>query len=110
MHIPKSYGKSRKDECPFCGRQATTTNIQSIPVCPHHRKNTLDNMKCACGSYLDVRKGKYGPFFACISCGAISISKALEINQAAERENPKREYKKNSKGEIEIRSDDPDFF
>ncbi len=110
MHIPKRYGESRKDNCPFCGKQATAVNSQSVPVCIDHKKNTLDNMKCACGSYLDIRKGKFGAFFTCISCGAISMSKALEMNSVAEKQESKREYKKNLKGEIEISSDDPDFF
>ncbi len=110
MYIPKRYGESKKDNCPFCGKQAITKNSQSIPVCVEHRKNKLDNMKCACGSYLEIRNGKFGAFFTCISCGAISMSKALEINSVSENQENRRVYKKNAKGEIEIRSDDPDFF
>lgn len=110
MRIPKRYGESRKDNCPFCGKPATTTNTQAVPVCIAHKKNILENMKCACGRYLDLRKGKFGAFFTCISCGVVSISKALEINTAAEKQENRREYRKNEKGEIEINSDNPDFF
>ena len=111
MFIPKRYGQSRADSCPFCGSQSTTTNVQSIPVCAAHRKSSLENMKCACGSYLDMRKGKFGVFFNCISCGAVSLSKALEINDVMMKEPVmEKKTKKNSKGEIQIRSDDPNFF
>ncbi|MBI3033659.1 hypothetical protein HYY72_00685 [Candidatus Woesearchaeota archaeon] len=118
MYIPKRYGESRRDGCPFCGKQATTANSESVPVCISHKKSALGDMKCVCGNYLDLRKGRFGVFFTCISCGAISLPKALEANAVKDvsvksetkKEDWKKSHKKNEKGEIQIRSDDPDFF
>ena len=115
MYIPKRYGESRKDGCPFCGKQAMTKNIQTLPVCVEHKNSELGSMKCACGSYLDIRNGKFGAFFTCINCGAISMSKAFEINtvidvSAKTKSQPKIQDIKKTKKEIEIRSDDPNFF
>jgi hypothetical protein len=80
MRIPKKYGQSRVDKCPFCDKQATTTNDQMIPVCLAHKKEFLDDMKCICGEELDVRVGKFGVFFSCMKCGNMNLRKVLEIN------------------------------
>jgi len=80
MRIPKKYGQSQIVKCPFCGQQSTTTNKQKVPVCPKHTGATLDNLKCACGSYLDLKHGKWGPFFLCMGCGPINMRKALDVN------------------------------
>ncbi len=117
MRIPKRYGESRRDLCPFCGKQATTANSNAVPVCINHKKSAFGEMKCVCGNYLDLRKGKYGVFFSCISCGAVSLSKALEVNDVKDERKPannegirQKKLEKTDKGEISIRSDDPDFF
>jgi len=80
MYIPKRYGQSRQDGCPFCGKLSTTTNSQKIPVCSTHKNSILGDMKCACGEYLDLKNGKFGAFFTCMNCGCISMNKALEFN------------------------------
>ena len=80
MYIPKRYGQSKIDTCPFCEKQAITQNSQKVPVCLSHAKTDLPPMKCMCGETLDVLHGKYGVFFSCMKHGNINLRKALEIN------------------------------
>lgn len=123
MYIPKRYGQSRIDNCPFCGKQSTTSNKQGVPVCSDHKDSTLDNLKCVCGEYLELRTGKFGAYFNCINCGNVNMKKALEINETRSEEKPKviesssekiENYKKSQTTkkpkEVTIRSDDPDYF
>ncbi len=124
MRIPKRYGESRVDRCPFCERMATTKNPQDIPVCESHKKRNLTDLRCACGEYLDPASGKWGPYFRCLNCGNISFSKGLEMNERAlkreeastdNRKAPQSEptrgqHRKEERKEIVIRSDDPDYF
>jgi len=124
MYIPKRYGESRIEQCPFCGRQSLIKNSQGIPVCRDHKDKELPEMKCACGEYLLMQQGKFGAFFNCLRCGNINMKKALEIN--SDRINKitaseKIEVKKPS-GKTElvrktvvardqvVRSDDPRYF
>jgi len=79
MYIPKRYGESKKQACPFCGKQAVTQNKQGVPVCVKHKSEYLD-LKCICGDWLDVKSGKWGPYCTCVRCGNISWSKAMEAN------------------------------
>ena len=81
MYIPKQYGKSKIDNCPFCERQATTLNKQKIPVCMVHEDSVLGDMKCVCSEYLELMNGKYGIYFNCLRCGNINKRKVFEINQ-----------------------------
>ncbi len=76
----KRYGESKVEICPFCGKQATTRNKQKVPTCTSHRDMLLEGLKCACGDYLDVMSGKYGPFFSCMHCGNINYKKGLDMN------------------------------
>jgi hypothetical protein len=125
MYIPKRYGESRVDSCPFCGRQAIINNPQGIPVCVEHKNKDFPDMKCTCGSYLMIQKGKFGVFFNCLKCGNMNLRKVLEINPNilhAEKaiEKPKEKInrpnnmsstakKQESRNET-IRSDDPRYF
>lgn len=79
MRIPKRYGEYRLDKCPFCEKQATAKNKQGLLVCPLHKESVLPDIKCACGSWLDIREGKYGPYFVCINCGNLNLKKGLEM-------------------------------
>lgn len=112
MYRKKVYGKSRIDKCPFCGRAATSKNDQGIPVCINHISETLPDMKCLCGEHLELRTGKWGPFFSCVNCGNISLSKALEMTgfkmYDAGSKHKTLPGKRNSKPakEINITSDD----
>jgi len=80
MNLPKRYGESKIDKCPFCGRQATAKNKQNVAVCSAHINNSIDNMKCVCGSFLELRSGKFGAYFNCINCGNVNFKKAMEMN------------------------------
>ena len=80
MRIPKVYGQSKQTNCPFCEKLALTQNSQKIPVCIDHKTRELSDLKCICGEWLDLKDGKFGPFFTCFSCGAINFNKALEMN------------------------------
>jgi hypothetical protein len=127
MYIPKRYGETRVDSCPFCGRAALIKNPQGIAVCKDHKDKTLDNMKCACGEYLLMQQGKFGAFFNCFKCGNINLKKTLEINshlisKSTESEKvevkrvvnniEKKEFVKKfivARDQI-VRSDDPRYF
>ena len=129
MFIPKKYGESRIEKCPFCEKQATTINRQGIAVCVTHKEDTLDDLKCACGETLDILKGKFGAFFKCIDCGNMGLKKVLEINTVKaknhnfkEKSSDNYDYSDNetqkinncnknpNKTEITVRSDDPRYF
>lgn len=128
MYIKKQYGQSKVDKCLFCGKQATTTNGQGVPVCIVHKGAVLGDMKCICGEYLDIRTGKYGLFFTCMRCGIVNLRKALEINEVrdvssgqpapkpasappAKRSQPSSSAPAAKKNEPEvIASDDPRYF
>ncbi len=113
MYIPKHYGQSKIDKCPFCDRQAFAKNKQDVPVCTDHKNTSLDEMKCMCGKPLEMRSGKWGIFFSCLNCGNLNLRKALEINEGAPRketETVQERQPRNAPREITIRSDDPDYF
>jgi len=76
----KTYGVSKTNTCPFCGRPAYNKNSQGVPVCKDHIKEQLNDLRCVCGSWLDIKEGKYGVFFTCMNCGAINLKKGLEMN------------------------------
>ena len=79
MRIPKRYGQSKIAECPFCGKQAIAKNTQGLNVCQYHKDNNIPDIKCTCGSWLDLKSGKFGPYFICINCGNINLNKGLEM-------------------------------
>ncbi len=81
MSFPKKkvYGQSQMQRCPICGDNALFKNKQGIPVCKDHQTYDIE-LKCSCGSWLDPKQSKYGTFFVCINCGAISWNKAMNMN------------------------------
>jgi len=117
MYIPKRYGQSKVDLCPFCRNSATTKNSQQVPVCNAHKASILKDLTCFCGDYLELRDGKFGIYFNCTNCGNINIKKALEMNpelgkeiKTEERTISKKGTKlKENKKEITITSDDVDI-
>ena len=128
MHIPKRYGQSKIDKCPFCQKQSTTLNNQGVPVCASHKEELLDDLKCVCGSILDILHGKFGVFFSCMKCGNMNLRKVMEINTIKPKSNSynnkdninndpnnkkdscnKKDVLQNRK-EITVRSDDPRYF
>jgi len=80
MRFKKVYGQSKDNICPFCGDIATTFNNQKVPVCLAHKNEELLDLKCVCGGWLDLKQGKYGPFFVCMNCGIVNFAKGLELN------------------------------
>ena len=87
MRGKKVYGQSQITSCIFCGSTATTKNDQKVPVCQKHKGAILNDFKCVCGEYLDIRESKFGMFFTCMRCGTVSLSKALEFNQVWDENN-----------------------
>jgi hypothetical protein len=127
MHLPKRYGESKLEGCPFCGKQALAMNEQGLPVCVAHKRVNMPELKCLCGEFLMMQKGKFGVFFSCMNCGTVSLRKALEINDISKLASEisktdvedssfenKTSFKSGShspsKQELIIRSDDPDYF
>ncbi len=136
MYIPKRYGESKIEKCPFCEDSRTlptVVNSQGFSVCLKHKNSILDveNMKCVCGEYLELLSGKFGPFFKCMECGNINLKKAFEFNiikdisqdsgtkfsskstasynsRSSESDRPDSKHKERK--EIFIRSDDPRYF
>ena len=87
MYIPKQYGKSKIDVCPFCDEQAFTLNKQKIPVCNKHRHAVLGGMRCICSEYLELKTGRYGTYFNCLNCGNINSKKIFNINIVEDKQN-----------------------
>mgnify|MGYP001593293308 CR=1 FL=1 len=115
MFIPKKYGQSKVDACPFCSKQATSMNSQDVPVCYDHREEILDDLKCVCGSVLEMLHGKFGVFFKCINCGNMNLKKVLEFNTInaginANKTDPSTTIDSKGKTTITVRSDDPRYF
>ena len=115
MYIPKKYGQSKVEKCPFCGMQGIVRNVQGIPVCSKHKDRKLGDAKCVCGETLELRTGKFGAYFYCINCGNISFSKAMSVNDFTDREKPQTNPEKPNepklgRKEITVTSDELDFL
>ena len=98
MRFQKKYGQSRTECCPFCGKQGILNNSQKIPVCSDHKNSELKDMKCLCGEWLDLKHGKFGPYFSCMNCGNVNFKKGLEMNPTVK---PSQQVR----GKIEERED-----
>ncbi|MBI2663743.1 hypothetical protein HYX10_00170 [Candidatus Woesearchaeota archaeon] len=110
MYLRKRYGASRVDSCPFCGKQGVVKSAQGIPVCIAHRKMQLSGLKCACGSYVDIKEGKWGAYANCLRCGNINLKKVLEMNPQQKAQEKPEEKPEKVKTEITVRSDELDFL
>ncbi|MFH1072981.1 MAG: hypothetical protein V1743_06140, partial [Nanoarchaeota archaeon] len=105
---------------------ALTENLQGIPVCLDHKNRKTGELKCVCGDYVDIKKGKYGTFFLCMRCGPMNLRKIKECNNvAANVWREKQSEDKHDEGisdgdnnnqhtskpkEVTVRSDDPIYF
>ncbi|MEK6938371.1 MAG: hypothetical protein AABX04_04975 [Nanoarchaeota archaeon] len=105
MYIPKRYGESGSDKCPFCSKMATTRNNQEIPVCKGHTTAILNEMKCICGEYLESHVGKWGLYFRCLKCGNVNKKKVFEINQV--KDVSKIDFDKEEKTEFRTERKEP---
>jgi hypothetical protein len=121
MYIPKRYGESKLEPCPFCGKQAIVRNKQKIPVCQAHRDAVLDDLKCACGNYLETKVGKFGLYSSCPKCGNVNPKRAIEMNQPKAVSKPQpfsqpsaahspAQPEKKAQRETIINPDDPNYF
>jgi hypothetical protein len=114
MYIPKRYGEAKIDSCPFCGAQAYSRTSEGLPVCANHKNQQMPDVKCACGKYLDMRVGKFGPFFICERCGTKNMNQVLEMNPQMRQPSPAKQaragaYKNEYGQDTFVRSDDPRF-
>ena len=109
MRIPKRYGESKIDNCPFCGKIAVTKNNQQIPVCQKHKDEELKDLKCVCGEWLDIIQGKWGAYFRCMNCGNINFRKGLDMNPQIKEKTNNKEQSKTPK-EITVTSDELDYL
>lgn len=104
MRIPKRYGQSKSNKCPFCGIEAVFHNSQGIPVCRKHRDLSLNDLKCMCGESLESRTGKFGAYFYCMNCGNVNFKRAIEVNEGRLNRQKEPELKQKKKFE-EIKSE-----
>jgi len=112
MRIPKRYGESKIENCPFCSKPSVTKNKQGVPVCQKHKNEELKDLKCICGEFLDVKAGKWGAYFNCLNCGNINFRKGMEMNPQVKLKSKTNEnfIKHNNVKEVTITSDDVDFL
>ena len=112
----KQYGNYKTDSCPFCGKVATQKNAQGLSVCRFHTKESLPERKCHCGKWLELRSGKFGPYFNCINCGNMNYDKGMErsTSEVVKKEPVKKPALRSTlyeeKKVIEITSDDVEYF
>ena len=92
---------------------ATQKNGQGFNVCHRHTKDYLNDVRCVCGALLEVRQGKFGPYFNCLDCGNINFNKAMKIRELTKVTKPLKTILKESKGEpkeVTISSNDVEYF
>lgn len=93
----KVYGDYKTSDCPFCGKIATSKNEQGLDVCNQHKEKVMDEIKCVCGSWLESRSGKFGPYYNCITCGNVNFQKAMSMkSMQTKNKNFKTQEKTNS--------------
>ncbi|MBI2662345.1 hypothetical protein HYX11_02715 [Candidatus Woesearchaeota archaeon] len=106
----KSYGNYKIVKCPFCLRNATHNNAQGLEVCHIHSKNILEEFKCTCGSWLEVRSGKFGPYFNCMKCGNINYNKGMEIKSITTLKEIVNVVKKEVVVKMEVKKEKKEIF
>ena len=115
----KTYGEYKVSHCPFCDKIATSKNEQGLNVCRLHTKQNIEEIKCTCGSWLETRSGKFGPYFNCVKCGNINYNKGMamkemttpikvEVEESRVKKEPAKEVKERK--EIIISTRDVEYF
>lgn len=79
MRFRKVYGQSKENVCAFCGKNAFSKNSQGVLTCSDHKNTSYDGLKCLCGTTVEIKEGKYGPFALCPTCGIQKINRLLEM-------------------------------
>lgn len=115
VRIPKRYGQSRDNSCHFCGAIATSKSEQGLVVCHKHVTEKTDEIKCTCGSWLDLRSGKWGSYYNCINCGNVNMAKAMQMkemtrNKAEVTKKWQEKKERATTKEITIDSNDAFYF
>ncbi len=124
----KTYGDYKRNNCSFCGKYATQKTETGLDVCRDHLKAKLEEIKCTCGSWLEQRNGKFGPYFNCLNCGNFNFNKGMEIKAITMKDQPttktitskkpktsskpfqRTSYEKKNPKEITITSNDVEYF
>jgi hypothetical protein len=108
----KQYGNYKTANCPFCGKIATQKTEQGLEVCRLHTKEVMEEIKCSCGSWLEFRSGKFGPYFNCMNCGNINYQKGMELKSMMpiKADEVKKEIVREGAKETFITSNDIDYF
>ena len=114
----KVYGSSKQIICPFCARIATQKNEQGVEVCHVHAKSVLPEIRCLCGSWLEQRSGKFGPYFHCMKCGSMNFARGMEIKQlrgdvkpsSVQKEEQQEKKESYERKETIITTDDVEYF
>ena len=86
----------------------------------------MPEIKCTCGSWLELRAGKFGSYFNCLNCGNVNYNKGMAMKELTMKDMPKvvKEEPKVSleskvtpvrkeperKKEITISTDDVEYF
>jgi topoisomerase IA-like protein len=113
--LKKQYGNYKTLTCSFCGRTATQQTEQGVEVCHKHTHEKVEEIKCTCGSWLELKNGKFGPYFNCINCGNLNYQKGMEMKEiTGKKEVPQKtvEHRKEPQKskEITISTNDPQYF
>jgi DNA-directed RNA polymerase subunit N (RpoN/RPB10) len=82
----KTYGAYKTDICVMCGAPAYTKNKAKLPACKSHKDTEYPELKCFCGSWVDIQTGKYGAYARCLTCGNLNLHKLIEYNQQLPKE------------------------
>lgn len=98
----KTYGQYKTANCAFCGKIATQKNETGLDVCRLHIQAKLEEIKCTCGSWLDQRVGKFGPYFNCINCGNFNFDKAMQIKELTTKKSEQQISQTHAKSKQEI--------
>ena len=91
--------------------------MQRVPVCEKHCQETLGEYLCVCKSPLELKQGKFGPYFNCLKCGNQNFKRVLEMGAAMRQkpaDNPtpgqERHALKSPAKEIAITTNDVEWF
>ena len=77
----KVYGEYTNTGCHWCGKTATAENEQGLSTCSDHQQKRMEDVKCACGSWLELKAGKYGSYFNCLNCGNMNYEKGMKMKE-----------------------------
>ena len=86
--------------CVFCKKAALHENDQDLPVCKDHKNKEMQDKRCICGEYMDVKKGRWGAFYLCPQCGPHSLSKAQGMDAGSGEFKLNRTFRQKEKEKV----------